>query len=122
LPNHDPEPAARDLARVEQAQRAGREVARIGEEGLSSEGSLFVESDQVATEDDDLRAERQVILIGNRERQIPDRPNVVGDVLSDHTITARDALNEATPAIKKLNAGAVELRFDGKNRARPLWE
>ena len=110
---HDRERAPRDLARVEELDRAGGGVARVLEGLLAARGLLLGEREEAGLGHVDLAARLEALgLAGDAERERADRADVGGDIVARLAVPARGGDGELAPLVDRAEREAVDLRLD----------
>ena len=102
--------------RVELADRAGGRVAGVRERALARGGALLVQPGEVGQRQVDLAANLQqrrgpFAVRRQRQRDRPDRPQVVGHVLPDLTVAPGGAADEHAVLVDERNRETVHLRL-----------
>ena len=118
----DREAPARRLARVEQAERTRRRVARVREEGLPRLLPQGVERPEGGLAEVDLAADLEEARRpgGQPEREDADRPHVRRDVLSRRPVSARGASHEDALLVDEGDGEAVDLQLADDLRERTV--
>ena len=103
------------LARVKEPDAAGGDVARVGVWRLAIPGLRLVQTNEVGIGHVDLAADldpRRRVGAVETQRQVADRPGIVGDVVADSAVAARRCQRQATGVIGQRHRHAVDLQFE----------
>ena len=110
-----PQPALGTQLRIEQLERPGREVARVGVRFMPGLLALLVDADQVFAGHVDFAAGLEQggrLVCVQPQRQIADGAQVVRDVIALLAVAARGSEGEDAVLIGQGNGQAVDLEFD----------
>ena len=103
------------LARVEEPDAAGGDVARVGVRRLAIPRLRLVQTDKVGIGHVDLAADldpRRRVGAAEPQRQVTDRAGIVGNVVADSAVAARRCQCQAPGVIGQRHRHAVDLQLE----------
>jgi hypothetical protein len=117
----------RDLGRIVTTDGAGGRVARIGEHGQALLRTPLVEAREGLARDQDLTPHLEHLRDGSLrgvqlERHVAHRAQVLGHVLADAAVTARERADQPTVLVAQRSRHPVELGFHRPDQLRAVLE
>ena len=111
----EPQLALRANFRVEQTDRAGRNVAGVFEFGFANPGALLVQGDQIRVGHVDLPAHFERLGDSGTlklQREPSDRPCIVGHIVADLAVAPRDGSGQLPVLIADRCRDSIDFQLD----------
>ena len=111
----EPQLALRAYFRVEQTDRAGRDVAGVFEFGFADPGALLVQGDQIRVGHVDLPAHFERLGDSGTlklQRETSDRPCIVGHIVADLAVAPRDGSGQLPVLIADRCRDSIDFQLD----------
>ena len=108
-----PQTAVSDLLGIEELQRAGCGITRIGEGCFLLEDTLAVEPVESLVRHQYLAPDLELggIVPVQLLRNVGNAPDVFGDIVADHSVAPRKCAEQFSVPVFKADGGSVELEF-----------